>query len=159
MEDAMTKANHKMPELIEKYYKGWIKWPTLLQAHPDRERFYRFVKACIRYSRRNIDTGWLRYFLERDLAKRYSEQYRDEIIAEILILFERILDFNKTSFPDHILEMKNPYAIYGVLRRYGYVDKDGKEKPYYSDAKIEKILRDNFGPSWREDYRRKHGLP
>ena len=137
----MTKKNYYMPELIEKYYKGWINGPTLLEDRLDRDRLYRFVKACIRYSRRHIDTGWLRHFLKRDLAKRYSEQYRDEIIMEILILFEHIINFNKTSFPDHIFEMRNPYAVYGDLRGHGC-----------SENETEKILRDNFGSSWRKDW-------
>jgi hypothetical protein len=148
-----------MSKLIEKYYRRWINGAALLEHILDRERFYSFVKACIRYSRQDIHAGWLRYLLERDLPKRYNnKQYCDEIIQEIVILFEHLLDFNKTYFPDHVLEMRNPYSVLLRLSMYRYTDKDGKKKPYYSDEEIEKILRDNFGPSWEEDYRRKYGI-
>ena len=130
-----------MPKLIEKYYRAWINGRTLLEDYADRERFYKFIKACRRYARQNIDVEWLRYFLERDICKCYNEQYRDESIHKILVLFFHILEFNKTIFPDDIIEMKKPYLVYGSLRSYGY-----------SDDETDKILRDTFGPSWREKY-------
>lgn len=59
----------------------------------------------------------MRYFPERDLQKRYTnEQYRDQFISEVVILFQHILDFNKVSFADPILEMRNPYMIKCHLR-------------------------------------------
>ena len=127
MEDFMMKTNYYMHELIKKYYTRWINGPTLMEHVLDRERFYRFVKACIRYSRHwkareDIHGSWLRYFLERDLSRRYSEQYLDEIIHEIVVLFEHILEFNKTSFPDYVLEMRNPYLVSMELRSYRRID-------------------------------------
>jgi hypothetical protein len=161
-EDSMMKTNYYMHELIEKYYRVWINGPTLMEHSLDRDRFYRFVKACIRYSKhwnakQDIHGSWLRYFLERDLPKRYTnKQFREKIIREIVILFEDILDFNKTLFPDHILEMRDPYSVMGQLRMQAHIDKDSNRRPIYSDNEIEKILADNFGPSWREGYQRKH---
>lgn len=151
------RTKYYMHKLIKKYYRVWINGPALMEHNLDRDRFYRFVKACTRYSRhwnakQKIDVEWLRYFLERDLPKRYkNKQYRDEIIKEILTLFGDILDFNRTLFPDHLLEMRDPYSVMGQLRTQIYIDKEGNKKPVYSDDEIEKILRDNFGPSWRED--------
>jgi len=139
--DIIMKTSYKMPEMIQKYYRAWINGRTLLEDYADRERFYKFIKACRRYARQNIDVEWLHYFLERDMRKGYNERYRDESINKILVLFSHILEFNKTIFPDYIIEMKNPYLVYGSLRSYGY-----------SDDKTEKILRDNFGASWREKY-------
>ena len=101
MEDTVVAVKYRMPKLIGKYYLVWINGPTLLEHPLDRDRFHRFVKACIRYSRRELDEGWLRYFLERDLQKRYSNaQYREELITEAVVLFRLILDFNRASFPD-----------------------------------------------------------
>ena len=157
--DNLMVAKYRMPKLIEKYYLVWINGPTLLEHPLCRDRFLRFVKACIRYSRQELHEGWLRYFLERDLPKRYTNaQYREELITELVILFQHILDFNKVSFPDPVLEMRNPYSVKMVLGRYYYTDKDGNRRRVYSENKIEKILTDNFGLSWEEDYRRKYGL-
>ena len=36
--------------LIKEYYDKWINGPTLLDHKLDRERFYRFVKACVNYA-------------------------------------------------------------------------------------------------------------
>jgi len=134
-----------MPKLIEKYYLAWVNGPALLEHPLDKDRFFRFVKACISYSRQTLHEGWLRYFLERDLQKRYAnEEYRERIIIEAVILFKAILDFNKVSL-DPILEMRNPYAVKTALERYNYTDKNGNKRPLYSRDEIEKILRDNFG--------------
>jgi len=137
----MMKARYKMPKLIEKYYRAWINDRTLLEIYNDRERFYKFIKACRRYARQNIDVEWLHYFLERDICKCNNKQYRDEIIHKILLLFFNILEFNKTVFPDYIIEMNNPYAVYFSLRSYKY-----------SNDETENIMRDNFGSSWRKKY-------
>jgi hypothetical protein len=153
----MMETEYYMHELIAKYYRVCINGPTLLDHYLDRERFFRFVKACIRYSKhwnakQDMHGSWLRYFLERDLSARYNEQHQDKIIHEIIVLFENILEFNKTTFPDHLIEMKDPIQVKWELQRYRRADKNGKQEPYYSDEEIEKILKDNFGPSWRENY-------
>ncbi|MDO9333241.1 MAG: hypothetical protein Q7T57_01800 [Dehalococcoidales bacterium] len=37
---------------VRMYYEKWIKLPTFFTGHPsDEERFYKFVKACVRYAR------------------------------------------------------------------------------------------------------------
>lgn len=141
---------YRMSKLVEKYYLAWVKGPTLLEHSLDRDRFYCFVKACMRYSRTKLHGGWLRYFLEKELPATYptpilGRDFRGELISEVVILFERILAFNKASFPNHALEMRNPYAVMGQLRYHN--------RP---PGEIEEILVDNFGPSWREDYRKKY---
>ncbi len=155
----MIATKYQMPKLIEKYYLVWVNGPTLLEHPLDKDRFFRFVKACIKYSRRALREGWLRYFLERDLQRRYAnDKYREQLIVETVILFQNILDFNKVSFPDHILEMRNPCTVKMALECYYYTDKNGNKRPLHSRDEIEKILRDNFGAFWEEDYRRKYGL-
>ena len=120
--------------------------------HPlDRRRFYCFVKACIRYSRTKLHGGWLRYFLEKELPATYptpilGRDFREELISEVADLFERILEFNKAGFPNHSLEMRNPFKVMGHLLFHN--------KPR---EEIEEILVDYFSPSWREDYDKKYG--
>ena len=128
----MIGTKYRMPKLIEKYYLAWVNGPTLLEHPLDKDRFFRFVKACITYSRQALHEGWLRYFLERDLQRRYpNEKYREQIIIETVILFKDILDFNKVSF-DPILEMRNPYAVKTALECYYYTDKNGNRRPLHS---------------------------
>ena len=151
------KTKYYMHELIEKYYKRWINSPTLIGHINDRERFYQFVKACVRYSKhwnakQDIHTSWLRHFLEEDLRERYNEQYLDEIIHKIVSIFEHILEFSETSFPDHYVEMKNPILVHLTLRSWIHVDVDGTRKQYYTDEEIERIMAENFGPNWRIKY-------
>ena len=152
-------SEYRMPKLIEKYYRMWANGPTLLEHPSDRDRFYGFVKACIRYSRRRLHGAWLRYFLERDFQKRGPDTEQiDQLISEVVILFEHILDFNKAEFPDHVLEMRNPYTVKLGLGSYLHDDGKGGVRPRYSEKEIERILRDNFGASWEKDYRRRLGL-
>lgn len=147
----------KMSSLIEKYYLRWVNGPDLFSHPNDCNRFHQFVKACLRYSRRKGDLcgPWLRYFLDRDLRERIvDDQAREEVISEAAILFEHLIDFSNVSFPDHVLEMRNPYLV--KLSLEGWVYPDGR--PVYPQEKIETILAENFGESWREDYLKKIGL-
>ena len=147
----------EMSSLIERYYLRWVNGPDLL-GHPlDCNRFCQFVKSCLRYSRRKRDLSgsWLGYFLDRDFRQRIvDDQAREEVISEAAILFEHLIDFSKVSFPDHVLEMRNPYLV--KLSLEGWVYPDGR--PVYPQEKIERILAENFGESWREDYLKKIGL-
>jgi len=147
----------KMSSLIEKYYLRWVKGPDLFSHPNDCNRFYQFVKACLRYSRRKSDLcgPWLQYFLDRDLRERIVNlQAREEVILEATILFEHLIDFSKVSFPDHVLEMRNPYKVKAQLEGLFYSD----DRPVYPQEKIERILAEKFGESWREDYLKKIGL-
>jgi len=60
----------------------------------------------------------------------------------VVTLFQSILDYNKASFPNHALEMRNPHAVMLALDYHN------------RRAEIEEMLVDNFGPCWREDYRK-----
>jgi len=141
---------------VRKYYSAWLRGAALFEHPLDRDRFYRFVKACTTYSRQELHGEWLRYFLEIDLQKRYpDERSREQVVIEAVVLFEHILNFNKVSFPDPVLEMGNPYSVSLALQSYTYAD----GRRLHSEEDIERILRENFGESWREDYRRRHGLP
>ena len=91
-------------ENVRKYYDRWISSPTLLEHPTDKESFYKFVKACIGYAGhgnvvRKLDTSILRLHLYDDLHDRYSEEYYDEITHKIIVLFERLLNYEDTAFP------------------------------------------------------------
>ena len=137
-----------MSPLIKKYYTRWIKRPTLFGVGGDVECFYKFVKACIRYSRNDRKDGqWLRYFLEKDICSW------DEI-AKAVSLFDHLMDYHETGFPDPMVEMKNPYMVKSRLERYQNFD----GTPKYTDKEIDEYLKNKFGMDWNNNYRSKYGL-
>jgi len=143
-----------MPPLIEKYYRRWINSPTLFGPH-DIEWFYRFVKASIRYGRCRRDGQWLRYFLEKDLPLKYPDtEYVEKQIKEAVTLFDHFIDYRSTSFPNDLLEMRDPYAVKLELLRIRNAD----ESPKYSREQVESILAQNFGTDWETKWREKYGL-
>lgn len=138
-----VKQNRKMSPIVKKYYSAWIlNSPTFL-GHPlDEERFFRFIKSCIRYSRSRIDGQWLRGFLEVDLENQIPTlDSREHIIRKAVSVFDTIIDYEKTRFPDHEVEMKNPYLVKSQLQ--SWERRDGKR--FYSEEKIQSILIKNFG--------------
>lgn len=133
-----------MPPLIYKYYESWINSTTLLDDHSDRERFYRFAKACVRYGRTIRNGQWLRHFLERDLAKKFVKEYTEYEIQRAVSLFDHLIDYHRVNFPDAILEMRNPYSVKAELQRIKKAD----GSHFYSEDKIKDILNKNFG-EWK----------
>ena len=130
-------TEYKMPPLIYKYYESWINSSTLLDDHSDRERFYRFAKACVRYGRTIRNGQWLRHFLERDLAKKFVKEYTEYEIQRAVSLFDHLIDYHRVNFPDAVLEMRDPYLVEAELQRV-----------MKSEEKIKGIMLKNFG-EWK----------
>lgn len=96
--------NYMQDQNVRGYYDRWIHRETLIDHASDRERFYKFVKACVDYAghknlRRKLDTSILRLSLYDDLHSRYSEKAYDDITHEIVVLFEEVRDYEDTPFP------------------------------------------------------------
>jgi len=94
--------NYMKDQNIKEYYDKWINGPTLLDHKLDRERFYRFVKACVNYAgcqniRRKIDTQILKAFLYDDLHGKCSQEGYEDITSEIVELFESLLEYEETT--------------------------------------------------------------
>ena len=88
-----------MPRFVSRYYGVWIQGTTFFQNFQDEQRFYRFVKACRKYSRARIDGTWLRHHLEKDLpAKIKDPRYLQNVISKAVHLFDAIMDYEKTKF-------------------------------------------------------------
>ena len=137
-------VKHTMPPLIKKYYKSWINGPTLFDHPNDRERFYRFSKACLRYGRIQRNGHWLRHFLKKDLSEKYDLEDREFLIQEAVSLFDHLMDFYRVNFPDFGLEKRNPYMVGEDLRRIQKVDGTLR----YSEKEIHNILNKDFGVGW-----------
>ena len=139
-----------MSPLVTKYYNEWLSAYTLLGHPNDEEKFYRFVKACTTYCRRSKLSGhWLRHFLSRDLPTKYADpEYIEQQIQLAVSKFDTILDYDRVKFPDHVLEMRNPFSVMFAMQTL----RKGDGSSLYSQKEINKALVDNFGPNWRQNY-------
>lgn len=147
-------SKRRMSPLIEKYYKAWIDGPTLFNHPNDEERFYRFVKACVRYGRKRRNGQWLRHFLEEDLRDKYDAEYTEQQIQNAVSLFDHLVDYENVSFPDHVLEMRDPYEVEAQLER---IQKNGGF-PALSEEAVNRILEKNFGSQWKKLWKQKVGI-
>jgi hypothetical protein len=140
-------------EMIDRYFLAWIRIDTWHTAHPsDMERFYKFVKALKRYSRKksalNISENIKKAV--REHHPNFNEDYLDEMAQDFSSTVFQILDYEKAPFPDPLVEMNDPYAVslhLGTLRKY---DSNGRSMPLYSEEQIEKFLVRHFGKDWEE---------
>ena len=87
---------------VKEHYDKWINGPTLLEHILDRARFYRFVKACVKYAgcqniRKKIGTQILKASLYDDLHGKYSQKDYENTRDEIVELFERLLEYEETT--------------------------------------------------------------
>ncbi|TAK57162.1 MAG: hypothetical protein EPO24_10205 [Bacteroidetes bacterium] len=136
-----------MSSIIEKYYQKWINTPKILYHPQDIQQFYKFVKACLKYKRKHLDGHWLRKKLEKDLVKLFGDNdYTRQLIQDAVNLFQHLIDFQNTSFPDVMLEMREPYKVSMYMR--GLRDQNGK--PCYTYEQVESALIENFGTDWQK---------
>ncbi len=101
--------NYMQDEVVRKYYKQWtgpvkLAAATLLDHPLDRERFYKFVKACMSFAGNNnvgekLDTSLLRLHLHDDFKEQFTEEYYEKITHVIIVLFESLFDYENTAFP------------------------------------------------------------
>lgn len=95
-------SKYKMSPRIVTYYRHWINSPTLFNHPCDRERFYKFVKACIRFSRKKLVGQWLRYFLEKDLPYKFKDKdFIETEIQKAVSLFHTLIEFSETPFSQY----------------------------------------------------------
>jgi len=88
-----------MSKNISRYYFAWISGITLFGNLSDEQRFYRFVKACRRYSRTRINGAWLRFHLEKDLTTKIKDlKYFQEVVQKAVHFFDAIMDYEETKF-------------------------------------------------------------
>ncbi len=104
----------KLSPVIARYFDSWICHDTWDSHHLfDRERFYRFVKAVARYSRRAPLPGdvqalivdrW-RHRRVRTALHRATERYG--------ALYQTLLEYERTrGFPDALIERTNIVRYY-----------------------------------------------
>ena len=95
--------NYMKDPVVREHYEKWVHREVPLGTNKlDREYFYRFVKACVRYAgkgnlRRKLDTDLLKLSLYDDWRERYPEKVYDEMIYKAAVLFETLLSYEDTD--------------------------------------------------------------
>jgi hypothetical protein len=88
---------------VRRYYESWVHREVPLGTNLlDREYFYRFVKACVKYAgrgklRRKLNTDLLKLSLYDDWHERYPEDVYDEMKFQAAVLFEELLEYEDTT--------------------------------------------------------------
>ena len=102
----IPEKNYMQDQDVRSYYDRWVKSPTLFDHRRDRERFFKFVKACINYvgkgnTFKKLDIDTLKLHLDDDLAKLRRENYEayDNTKHEIVSLFQTLLEYEDTELP------------------------------------------------------------
>jgi hypothetical protein len=115
-------------------------------------RFYQFVKALRRYSRKQ---GWRPRLREKIHSAVISEHpdfdpsAANEMADFFSALANNILDCASTPFPDPLVEMRNPHQVEQWLSSTQRVAEGGILRPVYTDHQIDEILRKTFGKDWK----------
>jgi hypothetical protein len=111
-------AETKLSPLVNCYLEAWIgnaTWHTF--HHTDKTRFYRFVKAAIRYSRTSITGDDLKELLIQRFSGKFNKTYLINRVEYFASLFDDLYDFAKAEFifPDELVEKKNISRYYHEL--------------------------------------------
>ncbi len=105
------KTQLPMTPIMRRYYDHWLATPTLLGNPRDIDKFYQFVKACVRHARIQRSGAWLRPFLVRDLKGQYAQEHLEGLISRAVSIFDHIVEYERVTFPDPMVEMKNPVSV------------------------------------------------
>jgi hypothetical protein len=144
-------------KIVDRYFMRWISPDTWHTHHPlDMKRFYGFVKALRRYSRKR---GSPRLRANIIMAAKIKHPELDEECLEeradyFSSLAHKILDYESTPFPDPLVEKTNPHAVAISLGMIQKVDEHGRPHPAYTQEQIDNRLAEMFGDDWRERYRK-----
>jgi hypothetical protein len=143
----MVSRRVRMTSLMRKYYEAWLNTPTVLGNPRDVDKFYQFAKACVQHGRTRRCGAWLRPFLESDLPKRFADkQHVQRLADEAACIFDHIMDYEQTPFPNPLVELRSRSQVENALRRV--LKEDGSR--FYSDEDIELFLENHF-PEEAED--------
>ena len=140
-------------KIVDRYFLQWIALPTWDSMHSmDMERFYQFMKAMKRYSRKHWTTRFHQSIVKAaaELHPRSSEKYIHKMADFFLQTAGTIFEYESASFPDPLVEMRNPYEVDLYLRTLRIYDSEGNAQYMYTGEEIERILEDNFGSDWRK---------
>jgi hypothetical protein len=133
----------KLSRVIGRYFDDWISQDSWDSHHPsDDARFYRFVKAVARYSRRRVPSqGDVRALIIQRWSRQEGDNVELEKIAnEFAELYQTLLDYEQTrGFPDPFREGIDIVKCYLKLS----IHSQG------NDQYINRTMTEDWGKDWR----------
>lgn len=132
----------KLPPVVGNYFHGWIRLSTWASGHgSDDERFFRFVKATLRFMRRKpITEQQLQDLILEHGAHACSGEHLVQEARERASLYQSIREYERSSFPDPLTEKTSVVGCYFALTR-AFGDED--PRVHYGMCEL-------FGDDWRE---------
>lgn len=135
----------KMTPLMKKYYNRWINTPTLLGNPHDEDKYFQFIKACIKYGRMRRSGSWLRGFLEKDI-NRFCGEYKQNLISRAVSIFDCIVEYENIEFPVPLVEQRDPASVSIAMSQL--IRGDGTR--FYTDQEIEAFIQQCFKRASKE---------
>ena len=86
------------------------------------------------------------------LILKYPQRQNIAFSTVLFRLYKK--DYESTSSPDPIIEMRDPYEVELTLQSYRIYKQGSQEQPLHTESQIEEILEKNFGTRWRDRYKR-----
>jgi hypothetical protein len=90
-----------MSPLVGYYYRAWLDGPKLFENPDDERRFYRFVKACMKFCKNPKPTGrWFQHYVQKDLNKKFGDsEIASQYVRRAVSLFDHLRDYHLTGVP------------------------------------------------------------
>lgn len=132
----------KLSQVIARYFDAWVCRDTWDSHHSlDNQRFYRFVKAVARYSRRRPPLpGHIRTLIVQRWSGRLAPAALSESADEFAELYQTLLEYEKTrGFPDALIERTDIVRFHLKLTSGA-----GPNDPH-----VNRAMTDVWGQDWR----------
>jgi hypothetical protein len=134
----------KLSKVVGRYFDAWICRDTWDSFHPlDNQRFYRFVKAVARYSRRPpLPRDIKTLIVERRGGDRRITAALSKTADKFVDLYQTLLEYEKTrGFPDALIERTN------IVRYYLRLTSGSGSNHHH----INRMMTDVWGKDWRAE--------
>ncbi len=136
--------------VIGRYFEAWICLDTWDSYHPlDERRFYRFVKAVARYTRRVLSPADIHALI---VERRDGQQDRAELnktAKQFAERYQTLLDYEKTGgFPDALIERTD------IVKYYVQLSISSRENKQH----INRMMTEVWGKDWRVDLDKEMGV-
>ncbi len=131
----------RLSQIIARYFDAWICQDTWDSRHPlDDQRFYRFVKAVARYSRRQPRPSDIKNLIVQKRSAGHASSDLRKVADEFVELYETLLKYEKTrGFPDALIERADIVRFYLRLTR----------GPDPNTQHVFESMKDAWGDEWR----------
>lgn len=147
----------KLSPVVGRYFDAWIRQDTWDSGHRlDRERFYRFVKAVARYSRRPPALHDIRLLIVTRWKQRRQNKWLNREAEQYAALYEELLEYERTrGFPDPLIERTSTVRFFYALQDSSRRAHKGKVDVQH----VDKVMTDVWGKDWREKLKQRGTQP